>query len=186
MRIIGTIAIAAVVLGGATAAGVAVSKHPLGCLGLGTGSSRGHDDDVDGGLCAGRCAAGSAAGARAARHRQVRERLDAAKADGYAIITQLIPGMGYHFINTSVKGFDSRKPRSSSTRHGGTLAARSAGVGLPRERRDAAAQGRDVRVLPGGLSLQGRHVRPEADPGPVPAEPPRIGLPVQLLAPRSS
>jgi hypothetical protein len=36
--------------------------------------------------------------------------LDAAKADGYSILTQLMPGMGYHYINPSVKGFDVRKP----------------------------------------------------------------------------
>ncbi|MEA2426260.1 MAG: hypothetical protein QOH13_2670 [Thermoleophilaceae bacterium] len=36
--------------------------------------------------------------------------LAAAKADGYSILTQEIPGMGYHFINPAVKGFDVRKP----------------------------------------------------------------------------
>ena len=36
--------------------------------------------------------------------------LAAAKADGYSILTQKIPGMGYHFINPSVKGFDVRRP----------------------------------------------------------------------------
>jgi hypothetical protein len=36
--------------------------------------------------------------------------LAAAKADGYSILTQKIPGMGYHFINPAVKGFDVRKP----------------------------------------------------------------------------
>src|SRR4051794_9233803 len=33
-----------------------------------------------------------------------------AKADGYQILTKMIPDMGYHFINPSVKGFDLRKP----------------------------------------------------------------------------
>ena len=36
--------------------------------------------------------------------------LGAAKADGYSILTQQIAGMGYHFINPAVKGFDVRKP----------------------------------------------------------------------------
>ena len=36
--------------------------------------------------------------------------LDRAKADGYGIITRMIPGMGYHFLNPKVKGFDVRKP----------------------------------------------------------------------------
>jgi hypothetical protein len=36
--------------------------------------------------------------------------LSRAKADGYRILTKMIPTMGYHFINPSVKGFDVRKP----------------------------------------------------------------------------
>jgi hypothetical protein len=36
--------------------------------------------------------------------------LDQAKADGYQIITQMIPNMGYHYLNPNVKGFDVRKP----------------------------------------------------------------------------
>lgn len=36
--------------------------------------------------------------------------LDRAKADGYQILTRMIPNMGYHFINPKVTGFDVRKP----------------------------------------------------------------------------
>jgi hypothetical protein len=36
--------------------------------------------------------------------------LNAAKADGYRILTRMIPSMGYHFVNPSIKGFDLRKP----------------------------------------------------------------------------
>jgi hypothetical protein len=36
--------------------------------------------------------------------------LRAAKADGYQIITRMIPDMGYHFLNPAVQGFDPRKP----------------------------------------------------------------------------
>lgn len=36
--------------------------------------------------------------------------LDRAKADGYMIITQMIPNMGYHFLNSKVEGFDVTKP----------------------------------------------------------------------------
>jgi hypothetical protein len=37
--------------------------------------------------------------------------LGRAKADGYRMqITQMIPNMGYHFLNPNVKGFDIRKP----------------------------------------------------------------------------
>ena len=33
-----------------------------------------------------------------------------AKADGYQILTRMIPTMGYHFINPKVTGFNVRKP----------------------------------------------------------------------------
>jgi hypothetical protein len=37
--------------------------------------------------------------------------LGRAKADGYKMqITQMIPNMGFHFLNPAVKGFDVRKP----------------------------------------------------------------------------
>jgi hypothetical protein len=36
--------------------------------------------------------------------------LDAAKADGYSIITKMIPDMGWHFLNGKVKGFNPAKP----------------------------------------------------------------------------
>lgn len=53
-------------------------------------------------------AADVAAGRRATAKYQTN--LAAAKADGYRILTRMIPNMGYHFINPSVKGFDVRKP----------------------------------------------------------------------------
>ena len=36
--------------------------------------------------------------------------LERAKADGYQIITQMIPGMGYHYLNPKVTGFNVTKP----------------------------------------------------------------------------
>jgi hypothetical protein len=33
-----------------------------------------------------------------------------AKADGYTIITPMIPNMGYHFLNPKISGFDVTKP----------------------------------------------------------------------------
>lgn len=33
-----------------------------------------------------------------------------AKADGYTIITPMIPNMGYHFLNPKIQGFDITKP----------------------------------------------------------------------------
>jgi hypothetical protein len=37
--------------------------------------------------------------------------LGRAKADGYGIITRMIPNMGWHFMNPKVTGFDVRKPQ---------------------------------------------------------------------------
>jgi hypothetical protein len=36
--------------------------------------------------------------------------LGAANADGYQIITRMIPDMGWHFLNPTIQGFDVRKP----------------------------------------------------------------------------
>jgi hypothetical protein len=36
--------------------------------------------------------------------------LQAARSDGYQIITRMIPDMGYHFLNPAIQGFDVRKP----------------------------------------------------------------------------
>jgi hypothetical protein len=37
--------------------------------------------------------------------------LAAAKANGYGIITKMIPDMGYHFMNPKIAGFDPAKPQ---------------------------------------------------------------------------
>jgi hypothetical protein len=34
-----------------------------------------------------------------------------AKADGYQIITKMMPGMGFHYLNPNIAGFDLRKPQ---------------------------------------------------------------------------
>jgi hypothetical protein len=43
-----------------------------------------------------------------------------AKADGYRIITQMIPNMGYHFMNASINGFDLRRPEILVYEHRGS------------------------------------------------------------------
>ena len=93
--------------------------------------------------------------------------------------------MGYHFINPAVKGFDVRKPPILVyERHGGRWQLGALEWVFPRDAGDAAAQGRDVRVVPGGLPLQGRHVRPAAEPGPVCAEEPQSGSPFNFWHPQ--
>ena len=58
------------------------------------------------------------AAARAATAKYVNN-LALAKKDGYQIITPMIPTMGYHFMNPSVKGFDVTKPPILVYEHNG-------------------------------------------------------------------
>lgn len=46
--------------------------------------------------------------------------LGLAKKNGYQIITKMIPTMGYHYMNASIKGFDVRKPPILVYEHVGT------------------------------------------------------------------
>jgi hypothetical protein len=109
MRIIGAVAIATVVLTSAAATAVAVAHNQ-------SGASRApaHQQGMQGmampmGHTAAALPALQLARARVATARFAND-LGAAKASGYEILTQLIPGMGYHFINPSVKGFNVTKP----------------------------------------------------------------------------
>ena len=43
-----------------------------------------------------------------------------AKADGYGIITRMIPSMGWHFLNPKVSGFSVRRPPILVYEHHGT------------------------------------------------------------------
>jgi hypothetical protein len=56
-----------------------------------------------------RTLAGQLARARLATARYATD-LRAAKADGYQIITRMIPDMGWHFLNPAIQGFDVTKP----------------------------------------------------------------------------
>ena len=46
--------------------------------------------------------------------------LAAAKADGYEIITKMIPDMGYHFLNPHIQGFNIARPPILVYEHQGT------------------------------------------------------------------
>lgn len=46
--------------------------------------------------------------------------LGLAKANGYAIITKMIPNMGYHYMNGSIKAFNPRKPPILVYEHNGS------------------------------------------------------------------
>jgi len=69
-------------------------QHPAGAPS--TGDDSGH--------LAAQLASGRLATARYATN------LHAAKADGYQIITRMIPDMGWHFLNPTIQGFDITKP----------------------------------------------------------------------------
>jgi hypothetical protein len=45
--------------------------------------------------------------------------LNKAKADGYRIITPMMPNMGFHFMNPKIAGFDIRKPQILVYEHTG-------------------------------------------------------------------
>lgn len=46
--------------------------------------------------------------------------LSKAKADGYQIITKMIPDMGFHFMNRNIAGFNIRKPQILVYEHSGS------------------------------------------------------------------
>jgi hypothetical protein len=46
--------------------------------------------------------------------------LGKAKADGYQIITKAMPGMGFHYMNRKITGFDVRKPQILVYEHSGS------------------------------------------------------------------
>lgn len=83
----------------AAAAGASISAATAATdRSTGAGASRAHATLVE-----------DIALARAATAKYV-SNLALAKQNGYAIITKMIPNMGYHYMNGSIKGFDVRKP----------------------------------------------------------------------------
>jgi len=120
MRFIGTIAVTAAVLVGAVATAAAVAQTHGGSSSP-AAPAKGHAMQMPmaGHTMSQDLPAAQLAKARLATAKYATD-LDAAKADGYGILTQQIPGMGYHFINPAVKGFDVRKPPILVyERHGG-------------------------------------------------------------------
>jgi hypothetical protein len=111
MRITRAIAISAVVLGVAAASAGAVVQHHHGSAdGSGEyGKSMAGMDMSAGSSRAAALPAAQLAKARLATARYAND-LGAAKAAGYAILTKKIAGMGYHYINPKIKGFDVTKP----------------------------------------------------------------------------
>jgi hypothetical protein len=110
MRIIGTIALTAVMACGAVAAAAAyASTHSPGAPAHHHSMMMPMGTDMSAGGTSAALPASKLATARVATARYAND-LNAAKAGGYGILTQKIPGVGYHFINPSIKGFDVRRP----------------------------------------------------------------------------
>jgi hypothetical protein len=107
--IIGTVALAAIVLTSATVCAVAVAQARSGSAAAPAQMQSMQMPMGGSSASATALPASQLALARLATAPYAND-LNAAKAHGYRILTQLIPGMGYHFINTSIKGFDVRKP----------------------------------------------------------------------------
>ena len=106
---IGVAAVAAAIIASAAVAAVAVAQTSTGS------SSTRPPGEMAMQMPMGGSAAGVALPARQlARARIATARfandLGAAKKAGYRILTQRIPGMGYHFINPKVTGFDVTRP----------------------------------------------------------------------------
>lgn len=114
MRFIGTIALTAAILTGAVAAAAAIGGHseaaaaPTAHVAAAHRMSQSMHMSMSGHGSTDLPAA-QIAKARLATAKYATD-LDAAKADGYVPLTQQIAGMGWHFINPKVTGFDVRKP----------------------------------------------------------------------------
>jgi hypothetical protein len=115
MRIVGTIAVSAAVILGIAAATAAAVVHthsdvpPGGAHGVGMGMGMDMNMSMAMAPATADLPALQLAHARIATAKYAGD-LNAARKAGYEILTQQIAGMGYHFINPAVKGFDVRKP----------------------------------------------------------------------------
>ena len=110
MRIIGTMAVTAVMVCGAVAAAAAyATTHSSAARAHHHSMMMPMDMDMSGSAASAALPASQIAQARVATAKYAND-LGAAKAGGYSILTQKIPGMGYHFINPAIKGFNVRRP----------------------------------------------------------------------------
>jgi hypothetical protein len=76
---------------------------------LGTGRGAAHPAQHDHGAAAPHRLANPIARARLATAVYATD-LERAKADGYRVITPMMPDMGYHFLNPTIQGFDVERP----------------------------------------------------------------------------
>ena len=164
MRVIGTIAVTAVMVCGAVAAAAAyASTHTSAAPAHHQSMQMPMGMDMSTAATTASLPASQLAKARIATAKYAND-LNAAKARGYSILTQKIPGMGYHFINPSIKGFNVRKPPILVyEKHGNRWQLGALEWVFPAKPATPPLKRRDLRLLPGRVPLQGRHVRGRAE-----------------------
>ena len=110
--------------------------------------------------------AGDLAKARVATARYATD-LDAAKADGYRIITPMMTDMGYHFLNPSVQGFDVEKPPILVYERAGDAWQLAALEWIfPEQPATPPLEGASYGSFPRRLPLRRRHLRVRPTPRP--------------------
>jgi len=110
--------------------------------------------------------------------------LPAAQADGYQIITKMIPDMGFHFMNPKVTGFDVTKPPILVYEERGDQWQLGALEWVFTSKPKTTSAGGAVRQLRRRLPLRRRHLRPGRLAERLPEHRARNGRRLQLLAPR--
>ena len=109
-----------------------------------------------------------------------------AKRAGYrTIVTQHIPDMGWHFMNPNITGFDvTRPPILVYVKRGHRWQLVAFEWVFTQRPVPDPATGCAVRLVPGGVPLRRRHVRPGAKPGQLSTPEPDLGRTIRLLASR--
>ena len=135
--------------------------------------------DGDGGRLATQLARSRLATARYATN------LHAAKADGYQIITRMIPDMGWHFLNPTIQGFDVTKPPILVyERHGRSWQLGALEWVFPEKPATPPLPGATYGSFAAACHYTRRHLRGRPRPRTVPQAQPRDGGAIQLLASR--
>ena len=172
MRIIGMIAAMAVILTGAAVAGAAVksTQHHQGAS-----MPAGMDMPMAGHAAAPDLPAAQLARARLATAKYSND-LGAAKAAGYGILTQQIAGMGYHFINPAVKGFDvSKPPILVYEKHGGKWQLGALEWVFPKKPATPPLKGATYGAFPAACHYKDGTFVPEASQDTCPTTSPQSG-----------
>jgi hypothetical protein len=174
MRIIGAAALAAVILGGAAGA-VAYAHTQSSDSATAPATSMSMKMPMDGSTNDSGLPAVQLARLRLATAKYATS-LDAAKADGYSILTRQIPGMGYHFINPAITGFDvTRPPILVYEKHGSTWQLGAAEWVFPSTPTTPPLKGATYGSFPAACHYRDGTFTPEPSANDCPATSPQTG-----------